>query len=216
MSRRDAGPEGGEVATEHLGARLGGVVLLGLVESDEPALGPPVPERGLVVMEEMRTQAGGAPGTARLDALEPVLLLEVGDRVRRGHGTRGGQRARRRGETLRDRRLRREIRLVHRRPDECVVLRGDEVERSRIAVALITVPRASSRSSAPRRKPVARVQTQTYGARGHCACIPTRRSTIAVGERRLRSSRSWRARVARFSSRSVRTRSATRARYTTA
>src|SRR5688572_25559127 len=39
--------------------------------------------------------------------------------------------------------------------------------------------------------------------------MPTSRSITAFGERRFRSSRSWRASVARFSSRSVRTRSLT-------
>src|SRR5687768_17204244 len=77
-------------------------------------------------------------------------------------------------------------------------------------VAFKTVPRASSRSSASRRKLVVRVQIPTYGDDGHCACIPTRRSITAVGESRFRSSSSWRASAARFSSRSVRTRSTTR------
>jgi hypothetical protein len=60
-----------------------------------------------------------------------------------------------------------------------------------------------------RRNPVVRVQIPTYGACGDCACIPTRRSITAVGESRVRWKRSCRASVARFSSRSVRTRSAT-------
>ena len=59
-----------------------------------------------------------------------------------------------------------------------------------MAVALTTLPRASSRSSAWRRKLVVRVQMPTYGAGGHCACIPTRRSITAFGESRFRSSRS--------------------------
>ena len=54
----------------------------------------------------------------------------------------------------------------------------------------------------------------TYGAGGHCACMPTRCSITAAGASSDRASRSWRATVARLSSRSVRTRSATRARYT--
>ena len=76
-----------------------------------------------------------------------------------------------------------------------------------MTVALTIAPFANSRSSASRLKLVARVQLPTYGAGGHCACIPTRRSITADGERLFRSRRSWRASVARFSSRSVRTRS---------
>ncbi len=59
-----------------------------------------------------------------------------------------------------------------------------------MTVALTTAPFASSRSSASRPKLVVRVQIPTYGADGHCACMPTRRSMTAVAESRLRSSRS--------------------------
>src|SRR5689334_6379177 len=75
-------------------------------------------------------------------------------------------------------------------------------------VALRTAPLRMARSSVCRRNPVVRVQMPTYGADGHCACMPTRRSITAVAESRFRSNSSCRARVARFSSRSVRVRSA--------
>ena len=49
-------------------------------------------------------------------------------------------------------------------------------------VALTTAARSSARSSVSRRKLVVRVQMPTYGAGGHCACIPTSRS-ITAGRR---------------------------------
>ena len=61
-------PERGEVAAEDLGARLGRVVLLGLVERDEPALRSRAPERRLVVVHQVRAHACSAPGAARVDA----------------------------------------------------------------------------------------------------------------------------------------------------
>ena len=75
--------ERGEVATEDLGARLGRVVLLRLVERDEATLGPPVPESRLVVVQDVRAHARSAPGAARFDAGEPVLALEMGERFGR-------------------------------------------------------------------------------------------------------------------------------------
>src|SRR3954465_4275299 len=49
----------------------------------------------------------------------------------------------------------------------------------------------------------------TYGAGGHCACMPARRSITPVGDSRFGSSSSCRASAARLSSRTVRTRSVT-------
>ena len=88
MSRRDDGPERGEVAAEDLRARLGRVVRLGLVDRDESARGTRAPERRLVVVEEVRADARAAPGAGALDPGEPVLALEVRERLRGGHGAR--------------------------------------------------------------------------------------------------------------------------------
>ena len=82
------GPERCEIATEDLGARLDRDVGLRLVDRDEPALGTPVPERRLVVVQHVRAHARRAPGAARVDAGEPVLALEMRERFRRGHRAR--------------------------------------------------------------------------------------------------------------------------------
>ena len=80
----------------------------------------------------------------------------------------------------------------------------------RMTVGLRTSPRRIARSSVARRKPVSRDQSPTYGAGGHCACIPTRRSIAPSGESRRRCRSSWRASVARFRSASVSVRPRTR------
>ena len=72
-------PERGEVAAQHLGARLDRVLLLRLVERDEAAFGARVPESGLVVVHEVRSGAGGTPGTPGGDPCETRLALERRD-----------------------------------------------------------------------------------------------------------------------------------------
>ena len=99
------GAERGEVATEDLGARLDRVVRFRLLDRNEPALGPRAPERRLVVVDHVRAHARGAPGAARLDAAEPVLALEVGERFAVVTGPVRGERAHRRRQALRDGRL---------------------------------------------------------------------------------------------------------------
>ena len=105
MSAARRGPERREVATEDDGARLDRNVGLRLVERDEPARGTRLPERRLVVVQEVRAHPRCAPGAARVDAGEPVLALELGERFCRGHGTVRGERPHRRREPLRDRGL---------------------------------------------------------------------------------------------------------------
>lgn len=82
-SRR--GAERRKVTTEDRGARLDWGVRLRLLESDEPAFGTRVPERRLVVVQHVRAHACGSPGAARIDAGEPVLALEMCERLGRGH-----------------------------------------------------------------------------------------------------------------------------------
>ena len=86
---------------------------------------------------------------------------------------------------------------------DSVVRSRHEVQVSRISVAFTTRPVASARSRARGSKPSRRDQSPTYGDGLHCACRPATRSTACVTERRCRRSSSWRASVARFSSRSV-------------
>ena len=62
------GPERGEVATEDVGARLDRDMNLRFVERYESALGTRMPERRLVVVQDMRTNARAAPGAAGVDA----------------------------------------------------------------------------------------------------------------------------------------------------
>ena len=121
--------EGHEVAAEDLGARLDGDVRLRLGDCDKPAVVARLPERRLGVVDDVRGEARRPPGAARVDAGEAVLALKVGERLRRRDGPAGGERARRQGELLRPLRLPGEVRLAHRRPDERVVARGDEVQR---------------------------------------------------------------------------------------
>ena len=126
-SRR--GAERREVPTEDRGPRLDRVVRLRLLDRDEPALGTRVPERRLVVVQDVRAHPCAAPGAARIDAGEPVLALEMRERFLRGHGTCRGERAHRRREALRGGRLPRKVRLAERRAEERVVAPCDEVQR---------------------------------------------------------------------------------------
>ena len=123
------GPERREIAAEDLGARLRRFVHLRLVERDEAALGTPVPQRRLVVVVKMGACPRGAPRPSRSDAGEPVLALEIRERLRCRDGAVLSERPHRGRKTLRRLRLRREDRLAHRRAHEPVVARRDEVER---------------------------------------------------------------------------------------
>src|SRR5438270_1062913 len=76
----------------------------------------------------------------------------------------------------------------------------------RMSVAFTTVRAASARSRSVIANLARRDQSPMYGAGAHWACSPARRSIAAAGESAARFSRSCRARSARFSSRSERTR----------
>ena len=82
-----------------------------------------------MVVDDERGDTRHPPGAARVDAGEAVLALKLGDRFRRRHGSVRRERAHRQRELLRPLRLPGEVRLAHRRPDERVVARGDEVQR---------------------------------------------------------------------------------------
>src|SRR4029453_2803887 len=73
----------------------------------------------------------------------------------------------------------------------------------RKSVERVTRLRSSACVSWSWRKLSRRDQSPTYGAGGHCACIAPSRSTAAGTERCERSSRSWRASVARLSALAV-------------
>ena len=115
MSRREAGPNAGEVATEDLRARLDRDVRLRFLDRDESALGPRAPERRLVVVQDVRADAYGLPRAAPLQPREPVLALEMGERFGPGHGTIRSESSGRGLETLRKGRLPRKVRLAQRR-----------------------------------------------------------------------------------------------------
>ena len=82
---------------------------------------------------------------------------------------------------------------------------------ARISVALTTCLSSMSRVSSSRRKSLRRVHRPTYGGLGTWAWRPTRRSMASRAGIACRSSSICRARVARFSSPSVRIRVLTRA-----
>ena len=123
------GAECREVAAEDLGARLDRDVRLRFLDRDEPSLVARLPERRLVVVDDVRCDARHLPGAARIDAGEAVLALQVGERLCRRDGPPGCERAHRRGELLRPFRLPGEVRLAHGRPDERIVAPRDEVQR---------------------------------------------------------------------------------------
>jgi hypothetical protein len=102
---------------------------LGLVERDEPAVRTRAPERRLVMVQEVRANARGPPGAARLHAGEAVFSLEMRERLPAGHRPRTGERAHRGREAPGELALPREVRLAERRTDEPVVAPCHQVQR---------------------------------------------------------------------------------------
>ena len=94
-------PEGGQVAPEDLRARLGRLVLLGFLDRDVPATRAGAPERCLVVVEDVRANAGVAQRPQCLDPGQPVLALDMRQDVRGPNGPALGERAHRRRDPLR-------------------------------------------------------------------------------------------------------------------
>src|SRR3954470_4686653 len=78
-----------------------------------------------------------------------------------------------------------------------------------MSVARTTSPDCSAAWRCSRRKPASRAQSPAYGGFGSCACMPASRPTASVAPSDTRSSSSWRASGAGFSSLFERT-SATR------
>ena len=202
------GAEGGEVATDDLRARLRRIMRFRLVDGEVPLPRARVPECRLVVMEDMGAHARSAPGAQRFEATQPVLVLDVGDNFPRRHRARGGECPNRRSETLRLLALVREVRLAEGGAQEGVVTPGEQVQR--LAHHRRLDDRPADERALERLPPKAcscASRCRCKATDGHWACTPTRCSITAVGESRFRSSKSWRASVARFSSRNVRTRS---------
>jgi len=104
-------------------------VLLGLLHRNEASLGAGVPERRVVVVQQVRPDSRGAPGAARVDAGQCVLALDVRDAFRRRHGARGGERTHGRRELFGTVRLPVEVRLAEGGPEQRVVGPRDEVQR---------------------------------------------------------------------------------------
>ena len=77
--------ERGEVATKNLGARLQWVVLLRLLDRDESAFGPAVPESRLVMVKDVRADARSAPCTTSTQARETMLALDHLESLCGGH-----------------------------------------------------------------------------------------------------------------------------------
>jgi hypothetical protein len=85
---------------------------------------------------------------------------------------------------------------------------------TRIRVTWTTRRRSSASVNSSLPKSRRRVHSETYPEGAYCVCRPATRPSVRVSGSDDRSSRSWRARSARFSSRAVRTRSVTGRPYT--
>jgi len=98
-------------------------------------------------------------------------------------------------------------RVAHGERDRPEVAGRDEVDRGPLERALHDVRASSARVSASRSRSRTRDHSPTYAAGAYCACRPQICASAAAGSTAARSSRSWRARSARCSSRAVRVRS---------
>ena len=68
-------------------------MLLRLVERDEPPSRTGLPQRGLVVVEDVRAHPGAAPSAQGVEPREPVLRLEVREDLRGRDGALARERA---------------------------------------------------------------------------------------------------------------------------